>query len=366
MYPKVMDQQQSEFWSSVSIKRSNDVDSLLVDPKPEIIPKIVKQKSEKFLAVLSKEKISPFSIIPESENIKLSEFISIHNDFGRSKTHLPVDQLKRFTLLGFYRALLKSSHEDLVGCILTKDIYVEYLLPDKTEKTRIGCSSFLALNKSFRNVGLAGAIISLAIEIGVDNDVHAGYHLIKQPKGLNAVPIRRWYIPIDIEECRRLLYVGSKYQSKRKDSKGKFIKCERDNDMIASLSKYIKFTNGKKMKFVPDIEEWKKWCDNMNVYYSEDSVCIFDFLTVSNNGETKTQIIIWILLLVGNVKNMLKYLSKIAEKKGCLLVFVYAIGDVTKEILEEINAVDSKDDSYLDFYNVGISAKPNEIYLPCI
>jgi hypothetical protein len=361
-----MEEQQSEFWSSVSIKRSNDVDSLLVDPKPEPITKIVKQKSEKFLTTMSKEKVSPFSIIPENENIKLSEFISAHNDFGRSKTHLPVDQIKRFTQLGFWRALLKSSHGDLVGCILTKDIHVEYLLPDKIEKTRIGCSSFLALNKSFRNIGLASAVISLAIEIGADGNVHAGYHLIKQPKGLNAVPIRRWYIPIDIEECRRLLYVGLKYKSKRKDSKGKILKCEKDNDMMVSLSKYNEIIQGKKMKFVPDFEEWKKWCTNMSVYFSEDAVCICDFLTISNNGEDKTRIIVWILLLVGNVKNMLKYLSKVAEKKGCLLVFTHAVGDVTSEILQELNAVDTRDDSYLDFYNVGISAKPNEIYLPCI
>ena len=351
-----------ESWNSLSIKRSDEIDKLIVEEKDSV--EVVAEKTKKFLASMQ------FEVDGDIE--PLSKFICEQNKFQGSKTLLSATEIKTLSNLGFIRVVLRSKdaskNSPIFGCILSAPISVFY----KDEIKQIGCTSFLVVHQNFRTVGLAMALIKETIKVGVDIKIFGGYHLIKEFKSKNAIECRRWMIPVNIVKCRKYGYCDSSYQSRFKKDQGMFpehsmIRIVRIEEDVVSLEFFRKLTQDKKFRFAPNLEEWQRWIKYSTIASDfQNFLIIYIHLRIEMNVDQSERLICWPLLIAGNSELALKWLFQKSKKDKCFVILLHEIGDIKRSVLEKIGARDSGSSVYLDFYNVGVTCTPTEICLPLI
>lgn len=346
-----------ESWSSLSIKRTDDIDTLIIDFNED--PKVTASKTQLFLQTMRRVNIHPpFKLggilSSDSENLELSSFIEEHNVMASgNKTLLQPESLKRLQMLGFHRAIIKTSKDKIAACIMTLDIGVRYITKDqKIEDSRIGCTTFLVVHPNLRGVGLAMAAIKEAIGIGVQFNVHTGYHMISEFKGINHIPVPSWQYNI-----------LEKFDVTFKRIEG--------DDIRSSRCMFLEFVKGMRFNFNPNEEEWERWmkCFESFIVMKND-VCVgivilhvIDMIHQEIKGITK---IGWPMIIVGDVQEGIRTCNNVCLQSKIEYILFHEIGCLTEEELLKSGSKRTNNTKYLDFYNVGVDAKAYEICLPLI
>jgi hypothetical protein len=236
---------------------------------------------------------------------------------------------------------------------MTLDIGVRYITKDqKIEDSRIGCTTFLVVHPNLRGVGLGMVAIKQAIGIGVQFQVHTGYHMISEFKGVNHIRVPSWQYN-----------VSSKFDVTFKLIKG--------DDIQSSRCVFLNFVEGMRFHFNPNEEEWRCWIECFESYMiMKNDICVG--IVILHVVETIHQEIRgitrigWPMIIVGNVQEGIHACNNICLQSKIEYILFHEIGYVTEEELLKSGSKRTLNTKYLDFYNVGIDAKGCEICLPLI
>lgn len=276
-----------------------------------------------------------------------------------------VSDLKRYINLDCAIVVLKVDNR-IIGSMISiltpikiktdlnksENIYSDLFKKIKTERSYVfGCSSFLALNYKYREKGFGMKIIQSSLKIHHENGGLGAYFINKISRCNNSIKFNSWYIELN---------------KKINQTNTNFVKVD-DTNIIEAYKFYINYGNDKKFYFDPSFEYWIKWVKSFPTYYVIEkdiitSLFFFDYKSIYYPISRKIVNIVNLILFIGDTKNFNSCIT-IAKEKYDILV-IYELGDISSNVLKNINANISNTRNYINFYNTAIKLKSEEIYIP--
>jgi hypothetical protein len=275
-----------------------------------------------------------------------------------NKTIISSRRLRDLQFLGFHRSIIRNSKNQIVSFIMTLDIGVIYITKDnRREDSRIGCTTFLVVHSSLRNVGLAMVSIKEAINIGIEFGVFIGYHTITEFKSANCILIPVWQL-----DAIKSFDMDGIYSKPIKSIE----------DIQNSRSIYLSFVQNKRFYFNPNEEEWIRWMkcfEGHLILDHKDEVIGIIILHMIGIIHKDTQSLIkigWPMIIVGDTLKCIQICNNIYRNAKITYILFHEIGNITSEDLSQVGAKKTNSIKYLDFYNVGVNADRTNICLPLL
>ena len=364
----------SKFWKDMYVSKE--------DTNPGIIstlPPIPFQDTEKKISLkrgISKDEYDEVCIFIRNQNRTMSG----------NYTLLPKNELQRYIDFGARIVTMRGGNKDsLLGTILSIPLPIKCSFDnDNTEIIKHGCTTFLNVHKILRNHGLAMALIRELIQWGYEDKLMCDYHLTPNKIGNKAIQISAWYRPIDLPKSAGLgfLYENWNTISKFNTNKVKFnTKKPSGFKIVRVLGKnsekvlefYKKIIADKSFVFYPDLDLFDKWIQQYPTYFVKEGKKMVGIFSISSlycrmGDEVEGTLcfpLIFNCLLEYNI-SVMRCLLNVAKEREYDTLYVYQIGDVTRECLEGINAIETKDKSWFSLYNNGMNLTSENISVPLI
>lgn len=349
----------------------------------------ISKKNEESNLIISKKTPQTYN---ENKNIKLSRgikddeldevcrFIKEQNKMSSGNTTLlPKNELEKYIRFNARTVLLRGGKNNtLLGTILSIPIPIKC---NQKEIIQHGCTTFLNVHEKIRGHGMCMALIKELITYGHEEGIYCDYHTVPKKIGENSFQLSMWYRPLNLKKSVDLGFLFSGYDNSRNKRKtrlkystrmpvGYKIKQVTNENIKESLDYYRTLIKNKKFVFYPDVDLWTQWIKEFPTYLiSNDSnyTGIFSYTSLYckiNKSNMKGKLALP-LLCNGEMPSTLKCLTHIVEKDYDVL-YSYCMGDVTRNVLKDINAIETKSNIWFSLYNNNISLDSKDISVPLI
>lgn len=242
----------------------------------------------------------------------------------------------------------------------------------KSEESMVfSCASFLILENKYRSKGYGMALIQESLKHLYDNGGLGAFFINKVSRCTNSVLLKIWDFPLNLKKLDDHKFPYPKDYKHlfeiEKDENYEIVKVEEKN-LEESFIFYTNYLKNKKMFFSPNLNYWKKWVASFPTYIiksNEGNMGLFSFrIDEIRYPINKMKAVYgWLIICIGKQPETLKA-SLFIGKKFWDILKIYELGDLSDKIISSVNAQKSPVMQYLNFYNVRIFLKPNEIYFP--
>jgi len=349
-----------------------------------------------------KKKISLYRGIKKEEYDEVCDFIRSQNKMSSGNyTLLTKGELDRYIRLGARIVLLRGGNKNsLLGTILSLPLPVKCTLPignipyndyktlDLLKDNVIihGCTTFLNIHKMLRNNGLCMSLIRELIEWGYEDGIYCDYHMTTQKLYEKSFQVSAWFRPLNLPKSIGLGFLipnwnvptefaknRLKYNTKH-PTKFKTVRVRNKNQKKA-LHFYQDNISDKMFVFWPDMDIFSRWIQEfptfmvkekdtkkiVGIYSIKPLFCRMDEIV---NGKLCLPLFFNCLEEYGN--EVMRSLIHTAKERDFDTLYVYETGDVTRKVLESVNAIETKDKSWVSLYNNSILLSSENISVPLI
>ena len=364
--------------------------------------------------------INPLSDINTSEyNINTSlpndissiiDFISTNNISASGNiTLLSTSDLKKLQKLNLSSIILtlKSSNINnenavnnennentvIIGLVLSISLPISV---NGTEQKSFGYTTFLNINKNYRNKQITSVLIKNLIDVNYAKNIFHGYQITSFPLNKNSLKINIYYRPINLKNSllAGFIYPGFNnisefnkhrifYKSKSPD---KFlIKQIKPSNLNLVHQCYTFYShsiknkdtqnkdtnqNNKKFTFSPDENFFRNWITLYDSYIVQNAkheiVGIFSVGSLSCKTLLGNSINLAIPYLFSSTDSVttLKCFLYIAEQKDYDVFYCHSIGDLSDTVLKTVSCIQADRSCYFSLYNSDIQLSPSDLYIP--
>lgn len=322
---------------------------------------------------------------------QIIEFINKNNKMDTGNiTLISSELLKKIFNMGSYVMIMTDmKNMTVLGTILSIPLSIKVInncqRSDNENNYNIvthGCTTFLCMDKRLRGLGLGMKLIRSMTKLGYKNNIYCGYHITSEKRSNNDIPIKCWYRPIKLDRARQAGFKFATYtkQGDRNNNRDKIAyttKLPKDVSVIKADSNnlneiyeyYIKETSNKKLSYYPDIKQWQCWIESFDTYVVKNFNDIVGVFTLSTMSSLITQTnntieLSTIILSCGDPHHTLKGALYISRDKD--LLYGYKNMHFNDQNIKDINAVTTKIQLWLSFYNNKIEINSYDICLPLL
>ena len=149
--------------------------------------------------------------------------------------------------------------------------------------------------------------------------------------------------------------------------------CERilNKHLEKALDFYIKQNEDKKFVFLPDLEFFSKWVHEYStylVYHNKKIVGLFTITSIYSSMKTglngKLALPLLFNPISGNEENVMRCLLHICSENSYDVLYTYCNGNVTRDLLKNINAIPTANKAYFNLYNNSMNLSSSDICVP--
>ena len=323
-----------------------------------------------------------------SRTIKKEEYDEVYEYLNEQNkmisgvyTLLPKQELAKYMHFDALSVLMRTQIDNsLIGTILS----IPFPIKCENDIINHGCTTYLNVHSKLRGHGLCMALIRELSQFAYEQKLYCSYSLTSFPLSTKSFEIVSWYRPINIPVSIGLgfSYPNWNQPSKFSQNKVKYnTKCPKKYVCNQVLSKnvenaykfYMKINENKKFVFYPDITLFSKWIENYPTYtvlFDKKIVGIFSINSVyckmENNMEGKLCLPLLFNAYKEHSSNVFKCCIFIANERQYDVLYTHCVGDITRKILEENNAIETPRKSYFSLYNNSMDLTSEEIYVPLL
>ena len=330
--------------------------------------------------------------IKKEEYDEIYEFLRDQNEMSSGNfTLFPKDEIARYMRFNSLAVLMRSSKSNaLLGTIFsmifpinclnnTEDISSQEITENIISH---GCTTFLNVHKKLRKHGLCMALIRDLTKYAYENKIYCSYSLTSFPLSPKSFEITAWYRPLNLARSVGLGFtypnwnIPSEFLKNRVLYNTKMPKkytCERvtNNKLELSHSFYRKQIKDKKFAFMPDITFFNKWIQEYPTFLvSENKIPVGLFSIGSvycrmvSGLDGRLALSLLFVSLPEQSPKVMKSMIYTANEREYDALYMHEVGDITREILEEINAIETPGKSYFSLYNNSMILTPSDLYIP--
>lgn len=346
-------------------KDDEESEEIIISKEPPI------EYSEKKNIVIQRD------ISSENTN-EIYDFIRDHNRMHSGNfTLLPKTEIDKYIKMDSLVLLMRSkNNQKLIGTIFSM------LFPISCNGQIIthGCTTFLNVHTKLRKHGLCMALIRELSRYGYEKELYCSYMLTPFKLTEKSIPISSWYRPIDLPKSIALGFtypnwnVPSEFMKNQmmyKSKKPKKYSINRvcDSNLEKSLFFYTSLNSDRKFVYLPNSEQFRKFIlqyPTFVVEFEKKIVGIFAISSVYCRMELDGLLCLPLIFnaVEGHEKQVMKSLLSIAKERDYDTLYLHCIGDITSEILESVNAIQTKEKSYFSLYNNSMTLTSQDIYVP--
>lgn len=368
----------SKYWSKMELLRKEKIE----EKEERELSLYISQDRPAFFVNKNMYKVTTSSKVKFDKKFigELSKFYSKNYKVNNSENIITLSEDNIQNLLNIDAEVLtiskslKNKNNDILGSIISLILPIKVNIKcDKTKLTEyeermrflrydeetegMGCTSFLILQEKYRGKGYGMALIQESLQVLYEIGGLGAYFMNSTPRGENSIKIRNWCLNFPS---------NSVLNQKQKEIE----KVERVTEKnIKKAHEYlISQMKEKPVSFLPSYPFFQKWYQSFYVYiYLNEKEDILGLYSIhkhtinypsQNNG--KRQIIQkgvgFLHLCIGDITGI-KLIKDINQ------IVVYEVGDITEEILVK-NNFQWFVDSYMNFFNLRINFKKEDIYFP--
>ena len=306
---------------------------------------------------------------------EVSDFIATHNKMSSGNyTLLPVEQIQTFEKLNSLNLLMRGENGKLYGTIFSIPLPVR----SNGELITHGCTSFLNVHSQLRGFNMCSILIRELAKYGHEKDIYCSYQLSSFKMCDNSFPISAWYRPINLMNSLALGFTFPGFNELKQFAKNKILyKCKTPKDYSIKRVKnvdavynfYISSIKDKKFIFYPHIEFFQNWVKQIPTYivkFDKTIVGIFSITSIFCKTSMQGKLCLPLIFNAENNHhtNVLKCLLSTAEENQYDALYTYSVGDLSEKVLESVNSIKTKEDSWFSIYNNKIDLTAKDLYVP--
>lgn len=307
---------------------------------------------------------------------KLIKFINTHDrtDSG-NVTELTPESLERFLSIPGYIGILHQK-EKLIGTMFTILLRAEYKSPELQRHENIqlitSYTTFLCIDKNFRNKGLAMILIRAIMKAGDDryNIQHGYYMTFDKHHDINN-KIESWYRPLNIKNATNAGFVlenVSRSTDRDPSIRQKLYYRVNKPSIIprkVSIDDYEKIApilkNGS-LYLIPTKKEFGYLCKCFDIYVVENDKLFMLFPMTSLISSTNKRVRnAQLACMIGDVLSAAIW---IANEEKYDLIYGWCASDTTIDNVKNNHGLITTAVSYLEFYNTKHIIPNNQLMLP--
>lgn len=336
------------------------------------------------IGYLENKKITLTRGIEKEEYNEVYEFLRDQNKMSSGNfTLFPKDEISRYVRLNAFAVLMRSqNNSSLIGTIFSVPFPIRCISKNENKIIPHGCTTFLNIHDKLRKHGLCMALIRELTKYGFEKDVLCSYSLTSFPLSTKSFPISSWYRPINLP---RSIGLGFNYPNWNAPSE--FLKnrlmyntkmpkkyvCERveSKNIEKALTFYQLITQDKKFVYMPDLNCFRKWIQEYPTFlisFEKKPVGIFSISSVYCRMESSLDGKLALPLIFNSdpkhAISVMKSLIFVVSERDYDVLYTHCVGDMNKELLKTINAIETRDKSYLSLYNNSMTLTSSDLYVP--
>lgn len=315
-------------------------------------------------------------------------FIQFINQNNRTSTGnitmLTHELLKSYIQLNSLFLILKErKNNTIVGTLITIPIPIHFY--ESINNNEINdfisefstCTTFLCISEHLRKKGLAIFLMKKMTEYGYDKGLLTSYYVVPFKIGQNSIPIFSWYRPIKLDRARKIGFECPSFKknndrTERRDrlryqirlsSRIKIERIDEDRD----FDFYFSLINNKKLYYSPTKDHLRLWTSQFPTFIVIENgrkIGLFSYYDIQvklmKTGEISK--IAHLLFCQGKQPETIQ--ACLYNSKEYDVLYGYRIGDITDEIINQINGFKTDRRLWLSFYNIGLKFNENEISIP--
>ena len=320
--------------------------------------------------------------IKQKEYSEVSNFLKEYYTIENVRTFLPVSELRKYNRFSSLFLLMRAPNLELIGTILSIPFPISCRYKEKGETIIHGATSFLNLHPKIRKLGLTKTLIRELTVYGFEKNVLCSYMTTNFPLTEKSIEIESWYRPLNLQNSIALgfsfpdwnkpsVFAQERIKFGTKLPKKYKTKIVKDNNMETAFQFYQKVNQNKKFVFYPDLAFFNKFVKEYPsylVYKEKKIVGFFTLGIIYMKTEFGMEAEIATPLLFNGIKgeeaNSLRVCISTAREKEFDVLYLHSIGDITKEVLEEVYAIKTFSNSYFSLYNNSMDLKKSDLYVP--
>lgn len=334
----------------------------------------------------SKKKITLHRGISKEGYDEFCDFIKNQNKMSSGNyTLLPKGELDRYVKFNAKVITMRGgSKNSLIGTLISIPFPIKCDVSD--EPIMHGSTSFLNVHRALRGNGMAMALIRELIQWGFEDQIYCDYHMTDNKIGEQAFQISSWYRPINLPKSIGLgfmipefnkphLFAKNRMKYNTKSMSGyKTVRVLKKNQEKA-LNFYQKIGKDKRFIFWPDVALFSRWIQHFPTFLvrkkeDKEIVGIFSitslFCRMGEEVEGKLCLPLLFNCKGGFNTAVMRGLIHVAQEREFDTLYVYQTGDINRECLESVNAIETLDKSWFSLYNNAMSLGPEDISIPLI
>lgn len=314
--------------------------------------------------------VGKINILTKDDNIpkQIMDFINRENCTGTGNITMMNNNIFSRLKNNSIRIGILSEKDIIIGTIISLGMTCEH----DNNKFRTSYTTYLCIDKKFRQQGLCIYLIQEMLKHGVNNNIYHGYFLRHNSPDPENIPIKSWLRIINIQQAKTAGFTFPNYRQNNdhsdirnrmknhipKPSKNAIKMKDSDYDLV------MKYGDNK-WRLFPDINEWGDFCNFFDVFYVPEEGIFALFPLLLKIGKTN-QIIEGMQLVCcwGKGETILPsalYLAK--EAKSCILCGYYT-GNINKDAVELIHGMETLANNTLHTYNSTVIMTPEDMGLP--
>lgn len=363
------DNSTSKYWKDMYIPKGDEPEGIISKLPP------VNYESNK--------KISLHRSLKPEEYDEFCDFIKKQNKMSSGNyTLLPKGELLRILKFNPKVITMRGGNKNsLLGTLIS----VPFPIKSNHKVITHGCTSYLNVHNILRNNGLAMALIRELIQWGFEDNIYCDYHLTDHKIGENAIQISSWYRPINLPKSIGLgftipdfnvphLFAKNRLKYNTKAMSGfKTVRVLQKNQDKA-LDFYKKICK-QKLALWPDLELFSKWIQQFPTFMvrTKENKKIVGIFSINNlfcrmGEEVEGKLCIPILFNCRETFNQatLRALINTAHEREFDVLYLYQTGDLNRECLESVNAIETNKKSWFSLYNNVMNLQPEDISVPLL
>ena len=288
-------------------------------------------------------------------------------------TEISIETFNRFLLIPSFIGILYDRNK-IIGTMFT--IIIRSHVRKINEDIMTSYTTFLCIDKNYRNRGLAMILIKSIMKEGYDRyKINHGYYMTTEKHHNINNKLESWYRPINIEKAKSAGFTLESFR-KEKDSVKSIKLRQRLGYNIAKpkkiprkvvmedYNKILPILQKGEIYMNPSIEEFGFMCKFFDMYIVEDDECSIFGLFPMTSVISSTGKRIYNANLAFMMGDIISGALWIAKENGYDILYGWCWGDITHTKVQKVRGLITIEEVYMEFYNSKNRILNNDFMLP--
>lgn len=326
-----------------------------------------------------------FRGVKKEEYDEIYEFLRDQNEMSSGNfTIFPKDEIARYMRFNSLAVLMRSSKSNtLLGTIFSMLFPINCKNEDNQNSLIFhGCTTFLNVHKKLRNHGLCMALIRELTRYAYNNNIYCSYSLTSFPLSSKSCEITAWYRPLNLPRSIGLGFTYPNWNIPSEFLKNRILyntkmpkkyNCERviNSKLEIAHNFYLNQIRDKKFAFLPDRDFFNKWIQEYPTFLvtlNKIPIGLFSigsiYCRMASGLDGRLALSLLFISLPHEAIKVMKSMIFIANEREYDALYMHETGDITRDILNETNAIETEKKSYFSLYNNSMNLTPADLYIP--